>query len=484
LDYLNRLQSSHDELAKIIGGGFIHRATKASVFNGIQITNNNGQPYSFEWKGLRVDSLSSVKYFNRFHSDINTYKREFTALFGLQASQDESDIFEDNFDVESVATVKGLKKVSHGDFSGVSMKKITSANESEINSLDISASTKAVFHQAIADGRIIYTPTKPVTYGTWTGLFYITIDFAGGDASYTIGEGLNGGYTVVEQWPEGLANLWRRTLLTIGLTAQIVKPLNNQEFMEGDIIKWEARYTSPIHSWIEKLDLFTNQAKIGWNTLQSGYGTNQSVKIKIKEGTTATMIECSSVLDGYSIPATSGKIGEEMHIPLTIDKNSGVYSNRFNGYIQYNKQDDIYSHPTSQEFFTELKGSAMTINNINNPWIDPSTGKYWNMSVDYAAFGKPAKSIDHEKYYMNMRWDYSTFAEKDWHFGKKVWIKNPATKKAIIAGILEYGPHVTTGRVAGASPEVLKMIGAKTDSELEYCWAIDQNLSYGTKLNY
>ena len=48
----------------------------------------------------------------------------------------ESDIFEDNFGVESVATVKGLKKTSHGDFAGAVMKKITVNNESEIDSIN------------------------------------------------------------------------------------------------------------------------------------------------------------------------------------------------------------------------------------------------------------------------------------------------------------------------------------------------------------
>src|SRR6266545_3975439 len=89
----------------------------------------------------------------------------FHAKLGLQASQDESDIFEDNFNVQSVATVKGLKLVSSGQIPGVTMKKITGANESDIDSLNISATTKTVFHTAITDGKTIYTPTAPVTYG-------------------------------------------------------------------------------------------------------------------------------------------------------------------------------------------------------------------------------------------------------------------------------------------------------------------------------
>ena len=123
-------------------------------------------------------------------------------------------------------------------------------------------------------GNIIYTPSKPITYGIWTGLFYISTNASGTEASYIIGEGLNGGYTVIEQWPNGWSNFWRTNLLP-GLTATIIKPLNNQEFMKGDVINWEAHYISPLHSWEEKLKIVTKNGDIGSHTLRSGYGTNK-----------------------------------------------------------------------------------------------------------------------------------------------------------------------------------------------------------------
>ena len=195
LTYLEDTQITHQELAALTGGDFTHRVTKASINNGVNVTYSSGVPYSFDWVGLRIDAYSNVAYFNRFSDTITTNRKEFIGIFGLQASQDESDIFEEQFDVESVATVKGLKMVADGEFPGVTLEKITSANEGDIDGLNISTSTKTVFHTAVDNGRIVYTPSEPITYGEWEGLFYITIDFDGGDATYAIGEGLNGGYT-------------------------------------------------------------------------------------------------------------------------------------------------------------------------------------------------------------------------------------------------------------------------------------------------
>ena len=61
------------------------------------------------------------------------------------------------------------------------MKKITVNNESEIDSMNISAGLKTIFHNAIAEGNVIYSPSQAVTYGAWDGLFYILIDFEGGN---------------------------------------------------------------------------------------------------------------------------------------------------------------------------------------------------------------------------------------------------------------------------------------------------------------
>ena len=328
-------------------------------------------------------------------------------------------------------------------------------------------------------------------------MVYINLNPLTGDGGYIIGEGLNGGYTV-EQWSDGWGHLWRTHSL-LNLIARIITPVPGQTFAKGDIIKWHAYYENTFlgdlfYAWNEEIDIKTDPLPgdliIGTNILKTGYGTNQSVEVVIRGPQTPTQLICHSELDNRTLPATSGMISEEMHLPLWINKSSGIYKQRLNNQVQYNKQDDIYTHSTSfPDFFQNLTGLELTVNNINNPWINPKDGKYWNMSITYAAFDIPAKERDHEKYYMNMRWGYNLFSipeiykEKDWYFGKKVWIKNPATGKAVVAGILDWGPSETTGSVAGASPEALKAIGAQQGSAVEFCWA-EQDLSYGSVINY
>lgn len=110
VDFLYRLENNQAELSRVVGGDFTNTASRATIFNGIDITYaSSGAPYSFSWKGLRIDSSSKVNYFYRFNQDTTKHFKEFTGIFNLQASQEESDIFEENFDVQSVATVKGLK---------------------------------------------------------------------------------------------------------------------------------------------------------------------------------------------------------------------------------------------------------------------------------------------------------------------------------------------------------------------------------------
>lgn len=285
-DYLMRLQDTHKELAAITGGDFTHTVTKASINNGIEVTYDSGVPYSFEWTGLRIDAYSKVRYFHRFEDSINTNRKEFMAIFGLQASQDESDIFEDNFEIESVATSKGLKMVADGEFAGVNLVKITQANENDIDSLDIATSTKTVFHTAVDNGRTVYTPSEAITYNGWEGLFYITIDFDGGDATYAIGEGLNGGYTtvVIENWPSGLQQLFRKGLLP-NLTGTIITP-GGMSVLQGAKINWKAYYESTlggitIYDWYENKKIDTNKLPLGNVVLKTGYGTNDTVGILV-----------------------------------------------------------------------------------------------------------------------------------------------------------------------------------------------------------
>ena len=284
LNFLDRLEQSHDELSSITGIRFTNVATRAIVFNGINVEYAGPDPYRFTWKGLRIDASSVVAPYNHFGVDINKDITKFTYVFGLSASLDESAVFEEDFPgVEAISTVKGLRMINQGLIPGVSMVKITQTNVGIIDTLSVSQETKNRYYDAIAKGNTVYTPTAPFTYANWTGLVSITID-PQGFGSYLIGEGLNGGYTV-EEFPDG----WRNLLIkfTPGLTATIVSPKNGDVFMVGQPFKWTADYNSssiPFVSWREEANLegiLPEGTPSGPVTIWSGYGTGASVEIMI-----------------------------------------------------------------------------------------------------------------------------------------------------------------------------------------------------------
>lgn len=279
VDYLFRLQESHDEIADLINGGFVNVSTMASIANNLEVSYIDDEPYSFEWNGLDINSFAGVRYFSKLGEEINYNRKEFLALFGLEASQDEADIFEDNYGVESVSTVKGLKLVSEDYFPGIGMHIINSDNEGDIESLNIYDSLKDVFHEAVDEGKTIYTPSEQVVYGDWEGLFYIAIDWEAGDATYAIGRGLNGGYSI-EEFPEGWDNFWRENL-AIGLEAVINSPSNGDIFHPGDSIPWNVSYDWLLGEWDEILSISTDGLELGEITLYSGYGTDESVTIEL-----------------------------------------------------------------------------------------------------------------------------------------------------------------------------------------------------------
>ncbi|MEK7621837.1 MAG: hypothetical protein AAB415_01530, partial [Patescibacteria group bacterium] len=97
--------------------------------------------------------------------------------------------------------------------------------------------------------------------------------------------GLNGGYTVVESWPNGLRNFFRTLAHVPGLTAEIVSPLPDSIHIKGDRIHWIAKYHEQFFGidWTEDLWLRTTNARTGINILQSGYLTTATVQIRIKE---------------------------------------------------------------------------------------------------------------------------------------------------------------------------------------------------------
>ena len=283
LNYLARMADNQQEIATIMGGSFTNVGTRAFVFNGVDIEYVSGVPQTFEWKGLRLDSSSLVNYYSYF-GDIDTHRKDFELLFGLEASLDESSIFEEDFDVEAMSTVKGLKMINQGLIPGISMVTIDSSNISVLDGLDISDEVKTLMRDDINAGYIIYTADQSFTYLDWTGLVYITLDPVTGDGGYIIGEGLNGGYTVEEFTGTWDIFFWN-SLGTI--TAEIRAPVDGDIYATGRCVEYEIYYEVSYlyfftHSWTESGCIDTTGFADGAYTIYNGYGTDETVTFTLE----------------------------------------------------------------------------------------------------------------------------------------------------------------------------------------------------------
>jgi hypothetical protein len=189
----------------------------------------------------------------------------------------------------------------------------------------------------------------------------------------------------------------------------------------------------------------------------------------------------TDTLDGVSIPATSGKTAQEQH--LYLNSNEAALGR------------------TAESANLHYSNSSVDI-------LFPGISAIKNgMAGGYGSFGSYSNynlPIEDERYYINMRWNYTEWYEapdgtcsstldgkldtctrntnsskKAWHYRKRVLVINPANGRKIVASIMESGPAIWTGRVSGLSPEAMYSLGAVTNNNLEYHWYLNQNASLG-----
>lgn len=169
------------------------------------------------------------------------------------------------------------------------------------------------------------------------------------------------------------------------------------------------------------------------------------------------------VLEGYGIPAITGRTGREQHLYLDVDEANAGRTEGSAGIHYFRSGTPSYAQ----------NGQA----------------------GGYGAFGSASSpaSVAQERYYINMRWGYCEWYDeggtthtrncsstaKNWHRHKKVVVMNPANGRQLIASVEEAGPAIWTGRVSGLSPEAMYELDAVTDTTLNYLWAVDQDIALG-----
>ncbi len=196
-EYLKRMDESQALLGGVFGYDTDLFFSRAVVTQNRILGVKNNIPTTFDFKGLSIDAQAYINdYSNR--GDHESHRKDFRLLWGLQASNEESNLFTDVTGLDAISSVEGLQ-YAYKNPNTYKVYKITKTNKSDIDKLSLSANTIANMKKDVDNGNTIITPDKFVKNGVWKGLFYISLkpDWTG---TYAIGEQSqqNGAWTVEE----------------------------------------------------------------------------------------------------------------------------------------------------------------------------------------------------------------------------------------------------------------------------------------------
>ncbi len=202
-DYLSRITETHRRSEDLFGMSLVYNAFPIIVGNDVNVTTSLGNPTTFSWVGMELDVNA------RFHASapmdglFNRIKAH-EIVTGMQGSMHESRVFEENYDVGGVST---LKILSLAEASGMPICVISNSVPAQCPGFSHSAGVLALITNAIASGKQVIVHRDPFTISNWTGVGYTKLT-PDGDGGYTIarngGALLNGGATA-ETWPANIS---------------------------------------------------------------------------------------------------------------------------------------------------------------------------------------------------------------------------------------------------------------------------------------
>ena len=97
-------------------------------------------------------------------------------------------------------------------------------------------------------------------------------------------------------------------------------------------------------------------------------------------------------------------------------------------------------------------------------WFGGPTDDGMGPDATVALTGELAQELSEDDYYVAMRWDYRT--QKKFWVNRHLLVINPANGRAVIVRAIDWGPHISTGRVLDLSHKTLTYLGVQTDGEL------------------
>ena len=184
--YLDRIFFDADAFSGSLDYRYAPLFARAVVTDNRVIKRQDGVPISFEFSGLTMDATLTISGASGRGAP-NQHRKDFNLIgAGLNPSYYESQIFADLAGLDGISTVTGLQFASSRP-SEYTVKTITAANISEIDSLVLPTKTLQSMREQVGKGDTIVTPTTPLTKDAWSGIVYIALrpDFT---ATYAIGE--------------------------------------------------------------------------------------------------------------------------------------------------------------------------------------------------------------------------------------------------------------------------------------------------------
>ena len=192
--YLQKIEEEGKILKQSLDYEYSLNFARAVVTQTRILNRFNGVPTTFDFKGFNLDASIFINDWSN-RGNYKTHQKDFRLLWGQSASYQEGQMFKEVSGLSAISTVKGLQ-YAYAHPESYTVKKITQANKSEIDNLDLSDNTKANMKADVDQGNTILTPDKIVDSGVWHGLFYVSLS-PQWTGTYAIGEQVmqNGAWT-------------------------------------------------------------------------------------------------------------------------------------------------------------------------------------------------------------------------------------------------------------------------------------------------
>ena len=207
LRYLSNWTVSENELSSLLHLTLARPIPMAVTIAGvIEVSHLLDRPNRLTWKGVYCDAdlraVEMVGINGNTSVPARDRNRLYLQLSSLQGSVLEHRLFEDDFKVESISTAKLFQLVN----SQAGSAGIVTIDQSNIGALlptlSVEDNIKDELANSVNQNLTVRIPQSEITYRAWTGVGYVTENFASGEAGWMLSGMIAGSESAVspEAW--------------------------------------------------------------------------------------------------------------------------------------------------------------------------------------------------------------------------------------------------------------------------------------------